>query len=72
MCTEQPVVSLTARLKVKDVAEKLQVSKRMVQKYITSGKLKARLVERKDKNGNVIYASYRIFGRDLIKFWNEH
>lgn len=72
MCTEQPVVSLTARLKVKDVAEKLQVSKRMVQKYITSGKLKAHLVERKDENGKVTYASYRIFGRDLIKFWNTH
>lgn len=72
MCTEQPAVSLTARLKVKDVAEKLQVSKRMVQKYITSGKLKARIVERKDENGKVVYASYRIFGRDLIKFWNEY
>ena len=62
MCTEQPVVSLTARLKVKDVAEKLQVSKRMVQKYISSGQLKAHYV------GN----SYRVFGRDLIKFWNAY
>lgn len=72
MCTECPAVSFTAKLKVKDVAEKLQVSKRMVQKYITSGKLKARLVERKDENGKVVYASYRIFGRDLIKFWNTY
>lgn len=62
MCTEQPVVSLTAKLKVKDAAEKLQVSKRMVQKYISSGQLKAHVV------GN----SYRVFGRDLIKFWNAH
>lgn len=62
MCTEQPTVSLTARLKVKDAAEKLQVSKRMVQKYISSGQLKAHYV------GN----SYRVFGRDLIKFWNAH
>lgn len=72
MCTECPTISLTAKLKVKDAAEALQVSKRMVQKYITSGKLKAHLVERKDENGKVIYASYRIFGRDLIKFWNAH
>ena len=62
MCTECPTISLTARLKVKDVAEALQVSKRMVQKYITSGQLKAHVV------GN----QYRVFGRDLIKFWNAH
>lgn len=62
MCSEKPTVSLTARLKVKDAAEKLGISKRMVQRYITSGRLKAHIV------GN----SYRIFGRDLIIFWNQN
>lgn len=62
MCQEQPNVSLTARLKAKDCAEILQVSKRAVQRYIADGKLKAHLV------GN----SYRIFGRDLITFWRTN
>lgn len=60
MCSEKPAVSLTARLKVKDAAEILGISKRMVQRYIVDGRLKAHVV------GN----SYRIFGRDLIKFWD--
>lgn len=62
MCKEQPTVSLTARLKVKDVAEILGVSKRMVQKRIVAGHLKAHIV------GN----SYRVFGRDLIAFWRNY
>ena len=61
MCQEPPTVSLTARLKAKDCADILGVSKRAVQKYIAEGRLKAHIV------GN----SYRIFGRDLIKFWNQ-
>ncbi|MBO7280584.1 MAG: helix-turn-helix domain-containing protein [Bacteroidaceae bacterium] len=62
MCQEQPNISLTARLKVKDCAQILQMSKRSVQRYITAGKLKAHLV------GN----SYRVFGRDLIIFWRAN
>ena len=62
MCQDQPTVSLTARLKVKDCADILQMSKRAVQNYIAEGRLKAHIV------GN----SYRVFGRDLIKFWNQY
>ena len=62
MCQDQPKVGLTARLKVKDCADILQMSKRAVQTYIAEGRLKAHIV------GN----SYRVFGRDLIKFWNQY
>lgn len=62
MCQEQPTCGLTARLKVKDCADILGVSKRSVQKYIAEGKLKAHLV------GNKFY----IFGRDLIIFWRTN
>lgn len=60
MCNEQPTCSLTASYKATDAADILKVSKRTVQHYITEGRLKAHVV------GN----SYRIFGRDIIKFWN--
>lgn len=62
MCQEQPTCGLTARLKVKDCAEILGMSKRAVQNYIAEGRLKAHIV------GN----SYRVFGRDLIAFWRNH
>lgn len=62
MCNEQPTVSLTARLKAKDCAQILKMSKRSVQRYIAEGKLKAHIV------GN----SYRVFGRDLIAFWRAN
>lgn len=62
MCKDKPECSLTAKLRVRDCAEMLGLSKRTVQRYITEGQLKAHIV------GN----SYRVFGRDLIIFWNEH
>ena len=51
-----------ARLRVKDCADILGMSKRAVQNYIAEGRLKAHIV------GN----SYRVFGRDLINFWNQY
>ena len=51
-----------ARLRVKDCADILGMSKRTVQNYIAEGRLKAHIV------GN----SYRVFGRDLINFWNQY
>jgi excisionase family DNA binding protein len=62
MCTEQPNVSLTAKLKVRDCARILGVTPRAVQKRIVAGELKAHMV------GN----SYRIWGRHLIEFWRLH
>lgn len=73
MCQEQPTVSLTAKLNTEQCAQILGVSKRSVQNYIAEGRLKAHLlVVRKDENGKVKYSRYRVFGRDLIKFWNQY
>lgn len=62
MCTEQPDISLTAKLKVRDCARILGVTPRAVQKRIVAGELKAHMV------GN----QYRIWGRHLIEFWRLH
>lgn len=62
MCQEEPKVGRMARLRVKDCADILGMSKRAVQNYIAEGRLKAHIV------GN----SYRVFGRDLINFWNQY
>lgn len=62
MITERPQVNRTARLSAKDAAQLLQVSKRSVLNYITSGQLRASL-NRKNQ--------YRISGGDLITFWNN-
>lgn len=73
MCKEEPKVGRMARLKVKDCAEILGVSKRTVQNYIAEGRLKAHLVvTRKDKEGKITYSRYGVFGRDLINFWNQY
>lgn len=62
MCTEQPNVSLTAKLKVRDCARILGVTPRAVQKRIVAGELKAHMVGKQ----------YRIWGRHLIEFWRLH
>lgn len=72
MCQEEPNISLTARLTTAQAAEALGVSQRTVQHYITEGRLKARIVERKDKDGNLISTRYRVIGRDLITFWRTN
>lgn len=72
MCQEEPNISLTARLTTAQAAEVLGVSQRTVQHYITEGRLKARIVERKDKDGNLISTRYRVIGRDLITFWRTN
>ena len=61
MCYDQPDISLTARLRAKDVAKLLDMPKRTVLQHIAEGKLKAHIV------GN----SYRIFGRDVIAYFRS-
>lgn len=69
MCPEQPNVSPTARLTTAQAAAHLGVARRTVQHYITEGRLKAQIVERRDKDGNLISTRYRVLGRDLVTFW---
>lgn len=69
MCPEQPQVSPTARLTTSEAAELLGVRPRTVHHYIAQGRLKAQIVERRDKDGNLISTRYRILGRDLVTFW---
>lgn len=75
MIIEQPQVSQTAKLSAKQAAEVLQVSKRSILNYITSGRLRAtiatRKVKEKDGSTKTVYGKYRITGRDLIRFWNQ-
>lgn len=69
MCPEQPNVSPTVRLTTAQAAALLSVAQRTVQRYITEGRLKAQIVERRDKDGNLISTRYRVLGRDLVTFW---